>query len=483
LWPVDLHAPRIFFGTDVVLTKRKPETGYFVRIPLLLIFALVACSPKVQPPDPDSLKPAWLKTTPYQDGYYTGIGHSVKSGNNNYIQSAKKSALDDLVSEIRVNVSSTSILSQLETNQKLTEQYQQVIQTTAADEIEEFELVDAWEDEANYWVYYRLSIARYKQIKEEQRRTATTLALDFFVKARAAEAAGDRILAITYYFQCLRSVEKYLGEAITVNVENREMLLVNEAYSSIQGILDHVAVRAEPSHIAINRRISMDSPTAIAMVTYKDRNKPAPNVPLNASFEKGSGDVFPSYKSDDTGKAKVLMNKIGSRELEQTVAVKLDINALAGSGLSPLYSLLITTFNVPAAQIALQVHRPVVYITATEKSFGFDKSNAQITNKLKNLLANNGFEFTTEKDKAELWFDVHADSEKGSITGSIYVTYLTGVIRVATLKDGKEIYATTLDRVKGYGLDYDKSSIDAYNKAIETLEKERMTEMLETVLQ
>jgi hypothetical protein len=219
-----------FFWHGCSSNQTETGNGYFVRIPLLLIIiTLVACSPKVQPPDPDSLKPAWLKTTPYQDGYYTGIGHSVKSGNNNYIQSAKKSALDDLVSEIRVNVSSTSILSQLETNQKLTEQYQQVIQTTAADEIEEFELVDAWEDDANYWVYYRLSIARYKQIKEEQRRTATTLALDYFVKARAAEKANDNVLAMTYYFQCLRSVEKYLGEAITVNVENRDMLLVNEA--------------------------------------------------------------------------------------------------------------------------------------------------------------------------------------------------------------------------------------------------------------
>jgi hypothetical protein len=437
----------------------------------------------VQPPDPEALKPSWLKTTPYQDGYYTGIGHSVKSGDNNYIQSAKKSALDDLVSQIRVNISSTSILSQLETNQKLSEQYQQVIQTTAADEIEEFELVDAWEDANNYWVYYRLSIARYKQIKEEQRRTATLLAVDYFVKARAAETSGDRLMAITYYFQSLRSVEKYLGEAITVNVENRDMLLVNEAYSSIQSILDKMAVRTEPAHININRRISSDSPTAVAIVTYKDKNKPAIDVPLHASFEKGSGDVFPTYKSDASGKAKVMMNKIGSRELEQTVAVKVDINALAGSGLSPLYALLISTFNDPAAQIELQVQRPVVYVTSTEKSFGYDKTNAQITNKLKNLLANNGFEFTGDKARAELWFDVNADAEKGSITGSIYVTYLTGVIRVATMKDGKEIYATTLDRVKGYGLDYDKSSIDAYNKAIETLEKERITEMLETVLQ
>ena len=133
----------------------------------------LGCSPKIQPSDPESLKPSWLKTTPYQDGYYTGIGQSTKDGNNNYIQAAKKSALDDLVSQIKVNVSSTSVLNQLEVDKKLTEQYEQIIKTTAADEIEEFEMVDAWEDGRNYWVYYRLSVSRYRQIKEEQKRDAT----------------------------------------------------------------------------------------------------------------------------------------------------------------------------------------------------------------------------------------------------------------------------------------------------------------------
>ena len=82
-----------------------------------------------------------------------------------------------------------------------------------------------------------------------------------------------------------------------------------------------------------------------------------------------------------------------------------------------------------------------------------------------------------------MWFDVLADSERGSVTGSIYVTYLTGVIKVTALREGKEIYATTLDRVKGYGLDYDKSSQDAYNKGLEMLEKERLKELLNNVLQ
>ena len=57
------------------------------------------------------------------------------------------------------------------------------------------------------------------------------------------------------------------------------------------------------------------------------------------------------------------------------------------------------------------------------------------------------------------------------------------MIKVLTVKDGKEIYATTFDRVKGYGLDYYKSTIDTYNKAVESLEKEKMNELLNTVLQ
>lgn len=450
---------------------------------LTVLILLSSCSPKVQPPDPESLKPAWLRNAPYLEGYYVGIGHSIKDGTNNYIQSAKKSALDDLVSQIRVNVSSTSVLSQLEVNKKLSEKYQQIIQTTAADEIEEFELVDAYEDGVNYWVYYRLSVARYRQIKDEQKRNATLLAVDYLKKARQSEKNNEQVQAISFYFQSFRSIEKYLGEAIPVTLDGQEFLLVNEIYASIQGLLDKISLTVIPVEITVNRRVTQSNSTVTAKTVYKTTGKPAFQVPLTASFEKGSGDVFPSYKTDPIGNAKILITRIDSREMEQTVAVKVDIDALSGSGTSPIYSLVAKTFNTPGAQVNLKVQRPVVYFTGEEKSLGFLKSNSQISNKLRNLLANNGFEFTDDKRKADLWLDVKADCEKGALTGSIYVTYLTGVITVISAKGGKEIYATTFDRVKGYGLDYDKSSVDAYSKAIETLEKERLKELLDTVLQ
>lgn len=451
------------------------------RFITLFFLILFSCSPKVQPVDP---KPAWLTGQLNEPRYYTGVGQSFKDGTNNYVQAAKKSALDDLVSQIKVTVSSTSILSTLEENRKdFQERYEQIIQTSAADEIEEFEQVGAYEDDRNYWVYLRLSKERYRQIKEEQKRNAVTLATDFFAKARKAEQEGARLQAISFYFQAFRSVEKYLGEPIPVKIDDREVLLTNEIYASIKSMLSKIQVQVEPTEMSINRRMNVNGQSVTAQAFFTDTRLPAINFPLRAAFEKGQGEVFPDYITDEQGRAKILLNKITSRELEQTVGVKLNIDALSGSSGSLVYNLIASTLKAPGSQVILKVQRPVVYLEATEKSLGIGKNSTQIANRLKNLLTNAGFEFTNNRQRADLLMEVNADSEKGSVSGSIYITFLTGVIRVTEAREGRVIYATTLDRIKGYGLDYDRSSQDAYNKAIETLEKEHITELLNNVLQ
>jgi len=461
----------------------------FVKTVFILLIlssiSLISCSQKLKKnkKDPDALKPAWLKTEPYQDGYYTGIGHGTKDGRSNYVQEAKKSALEDLVSSIQVTVSSASVLSQIENDKKLQEKYEQTIKTTATDEIEDFEFVEAWEDQLNYWVYYRLSIARYKQLKEDQKRDAALLASDYYRKGKQAQQDGDRLKALTFQLQALKSLEKYLGEPIIAKVDGNDVLLGNEIYSSIQTLLNTMQLSVVPAEVVLNRRLNQNSQTVAAKCVYKDLKSPAADLPLIALCEKGAGEVFPDYKTDEMGQAKVLINKIGSKELEQTVSIKLNIDLLSGAGDSSMFKLVTKTLQVPSAKVVLKVQRPVVYITSNEKSFGQAKVNFQLLNKLKNLLANSGFEFSDTWKTADLWFDINADSERGSITGSIYVTYLTSTIRVTTVKDSKEVYATTLDRVKGYGLDYEKSSIDSYNKAMDIVEKERMNELLSTVLQ
>jgi hypothetical protein len=433
--------------------------------------------------EPQNAKPAWLSAKPSEPAYYVGIGHSVKDGTNNYIQSAKKSALEDLISEIKVNVSSSSVLTSIDVNKEFTEKYEQIINTTVADELEEYEQVDSWEDDRNYWIYYRLSKARYKEIKDQQKRDAVSLGLDFFTKAKQSERAGNTVESLGFYFQGFRAIEKYLGEPIRLDFEGKEILLTNEIIASIQKQLDNIALTNTPSSLELNRRVTQSGASVITKAVYKDSGKPLPDLPLMAKFEKGSGDVFPQYKTDGAGTAKILLTKITSRDLEQTLAVKVDVLAFAGQNASEIYQLVAQRMVVPTANVLMKVQRPLVYVSADEKSLGVDKSTRQVTNKIKNYLATAGFEFTDDKNLSELWVDVKADSEKGSASGSIYITYVTAIIKVATTKDNKEIYATTIDRIKGYSLDYERSSQEAYNKSIDELEKRKLPELLNAILQ
>ena len=456
-----------------------------MRYTIFILFVLVACSPVSTPTKKDDKnpKPDWLASKPNQPSYYIGIGRSTKDGVTNHIQAAKKSALEDLVSEIKVNISSSSVLSSIDANKEFQEKYEQIIQTTAADEIEEFEQVDTWQDERNFWVYYRLSKQRYKEIKDEQKRNAVSIGLDFFKKAKDSERNKEPVLALGFYYQGFRAIQKYLAEPIRLEYEGKEILLTSEIITSMQVLFDKMDIALNPSQITLNRRVSTSEQTITAKVFDKATKKVIADVPLKAEFEKGSGNVFPTYKTDGNGQAKILLTKISSRDLEQTVSVKVNPLSFAGSSVTTIDSLIVQRMVVPRATVLLKVQRPTVYLAAVEKSLGAVKQSQQITNRIRNYLTNAGFEFTEEKSKAELMVDVNANSEKGAVSGSIYITYVTAVIRVAAVKDNREIYTTTLDRVKGFSLDFERSSQEAYNKSLEILEKEKLPELLNSILQ
>lgn len=451
---------------------------FSLAIPILLF---AGCA---QRPMPDvSLRPDWLTAKPRTSLYYTGIGHSLKDGSSNHIQIAKKNALEDLVSEIKVTVSSTSVLSQIDVDHKFHERYEQIIQTEAAEEIEEFEMVDAWEDAYNYWVYYRLSKERYREIKEEQKRNAVRHATDYYTKGLEASDNNERLKALSFYFQALRALEDYLADAVSVPIGGRSVLLTNEIYASIQDILRNIVITAEPGSLEVHRRMNQNNEALVAYARFKDTDAPIAGLPLRAAFLKGEGEVFPTYTTDINGACQILLTRIGSAEVEQSVGIRVDTETLAGTGTSPIFDLITQSLRVPSDQVVLRVRRPRVYLTGSERSFGRENAHALISNTVKNYLARQGFEFTQTRDSADLWFDVTTNTEEGSVAGSIFITYLTGTIRVSSAREGTEIYALTLDRIKGYGLDYDRSSVDAYNNTTESLEGGRLKDLINTILQ
>lgn len=168
-------------------------------ISILILLSTSYCTVMAQIPD-------WVQNKPNDLGFYIGIGSASKKLND-YAGIAKKNALQDLVSEIRINVSSTSILNQIDKNYQFKEEYESKIKTSAAAEIQDFERVAAYEDAANYWVYYRLSKATFNAQKQKNLGDTKNMALQFFEKAMKAEQDQSFATAIDFYFRTLLTLK------------------------------------------------------------------------------------------------------------------------------------------------------------------------------------------------------------------------------------------------------------------------------------
>ena len=92
-------------------------------------------------------KPSCVSQRPVNESYYVGVGIAPKANSTqSYQQAAKKEALNDLISEIKVTVSSNSVLQSLQNNAEFKQQFESQVKITALNEIENYEVVDSWEN-------------------------------------------------------------------------------------------------------------------------------------------------------------------------------------------------------------------------------------------------------------------------------------------------------------------------------------------------
>ena len=447
---------------------------------LIIIIAIcVSCSPSA---NKAKSKPEWVMRKPLDNDYYNGVAYANKLTSTNYVQSAKATALDDLISEISVNISSNSVLKQLDTGSEFLEEYESKIKTTAKNEIQDYEIAGSWEDQNNYWVYYRLSRQRYAQIQAEKARNARTLALDNYSRGKKAESRNEISEAIKFYLAGFTAILPYLNEPNNMAYEGEEILLGNELYSSIQHALTDVSVKINKTNIDTERRLVEDISLS-AFVESKSSNKPMANFPLKADFSLGRGVVHVQPLTNQEGKANVTISSILAKNTQQKVRVFPDVLQLAELQQGDRFmESMINNLIVPQSEIILNISNPIVFLSASELALG-QKKNEEVTRELKKSLTQNGFDFTTDKKKADLWITLTVDTSKGRESGSIYSSMLNFSLDVVDRKTKTEIFRTGMDRIKGNSLSYERASNDAYIQLMERLEREVLNNLIKEILE
>ncbi len=294
-------------------------------------------------------RPAWVSSKPLEEGYYTGIGQSSKKLND-YVGAAKKDALQDLVSDIRIAISSTSILHQIDKNYQFKEEYELNIKTMAADEIEDFERVATYEDDETYWAYYRLSKAKYQAQKQQRLADAKSMALQFFDKAVAAEQNNAIATAIDFYFRSLLTLKDHWGENIETTYQGKPIFLAVESYARLQQLLDQINIRPAASFIRL-----AGNTNGRMVFTIANTARPLAKIPvLLTSAPQRTAPT--TYSSDEKGEVMALFTpnvwSANTREAE----VMLDLKSFArASSEERFYDYLIRSLRVPSVKIAVEV--------------------------------------------------------------------------------------------------------------------------------
>lgn len=418
--------------------------------------------------------PDWVKERPINNKYYIGIGFANKTKDSrDYITRAKQSALSDLASEVTINISSKVVDIIIEKSGVVKEDFERSIKSSTKEELEGYELIDVWESDKEYWVYYRLSKNKYKKIKQDKINKALNLALDLFRKAKKSEDKGKIRNALLFYFESLKSLEKYIGEPLKVEYKGSKVYLSNEIYSNIQKILNKIKLASDKKRISYKIVHPANGVLNFQVIYENGKSNNLSKLPFKFTFIKGAGELNNNINTDEEGNVNCTINKITSKEKIQTIKAELDITGFTEfDSTSVIYNNIMKSLPVPRINFTIEVKKIMAYINSNEYNLNKKVRLKILEPKLKKDLSDIFFNFANEPKKADISINIEANTRKGSELMGLYTAFADLTVSIIDLKSNNEIYKNSFNNINGVDLDYSKAGLKALRKAAKKICKE-----------
>ncbi len=409
-------------------------------------------------------KPLWISERPVANDYYIGIGAADKeNGSIDYRQIAKESALQDLSSEINVNITSQVVVDLMETSDRVEEELKAQIRSSTKANLEGYELVDNWEDDSQYWVYYRLSKELYKKNRKARIDKASSLGLNLFSKAKEKENENDPAAAMGLYIQAMQTIEEFIGEPIKKEYAGSTIYLQNELFNSLQSLLSNITLTVKEGQVKGTVGRALKDPIRIT-ANYIDET-PVTNLPISVEFVKGGGDLISPVRTSTDGVANSRVTNISSPDELQIINIKVMIASEVTHNEYPLIYNLIKNMNTPSTRVIINVTGIICYMEVSETIMGEKPSILYIEPKLKKVLTDRGFAFTDSIADADILIKVEVVAREGAQVYNLFSSFADMAISVTDLETGQEVYKNSFSDLKGIQLDYQKAGIEALKSA------------------
>lgn len=440
---------------------------------LLTAFSLLACKSK-QPAvatAPVEIKvPNWVSSRPNNGFKYVGIGVSDKIKSSNYQMEAKKNALYDLASEIKVDISTNSVLYTVQNNNNFNENFNSLIKLSNSDNIEGYSLVDSYENDKQYWVYYQLDRQEYQNKKAQKKQQTITKASNLITASFYDEKNKDFSSSLKKRIQAFGVLTPYLSEEINFDpAQTNGVKNVFDLTSLIQQQLQSIAVVPQKTIPVLKPYQQTYAPITYSLEL---KNKtPLQNFPLIVKSDDDKINVAENTVSNNNGEVPIKINSV--EPLSQSVAFSLnpDISTLMGSdsiGRAGI-TLLKQFIQTSSLKVQANVSNIAIYISSVEKNFGKPTGLNSIETFIKQRFNGQEIRLTDKPAEADYIIESVAETQEdlsSDILEKNYNIKLAALIINLQLKNkntNEIIFKTQVNDVYGYANSLEKAGMNAYS--------------------
>lgn len=450
-----------------------------VFILFISILGIASCKTKKQTTEAPRSKPQWTSTRPIDNNYYIGIGIVNKNVGADYQSIGKKNAINDLVSEIKVTVNTQSLLSQFQDNAEFRQKFESETRLAALNTIEGFEVVDSWEDQNTYFVYYRLSKEKYAEIKRRKMMAAVDRAENFYKQSLQLNSLTDYMQVLRLKIRSLAAVQDYLNENIEVNINGKNVSLISEVLTSIQKQLIQLKVESQTKQLS--GKVGKPVSTPIKANAFDATTKTAlAYVPLIFQSESGRVRGGAAVPTNESGDADLYILSILSRDPIQTVKIVPDIKSIMQvDSLNDILKNILTRMDVNSHLIRIQVTPLNIFLVAKEQNYSAQMSSTPIETLVRRTLNENGCLFVLTPEQADYTLTINANTEKAAaIWGNMQTANLDISVSLYDVNLKSSVYKDGISGIKGYHTTAEQAGMDAYKQGLEKFNKEVLPKLM-----
>ncbi len=441
---------------------------------LFLIF--VSCKSKKDAlqntPIVNETKPApiWVSSRPNNGFKYIGIGFADKAKGDNYQMEAKKNALYDLVSEIKVDINSNSVLYTVQNNSSFNESFNSMIKLSNNENIEGYQQIDSYENDKQYWIYYSLDKEEYAKQKALKKQQTISKAASLISSSFIDEKNNDFSSSLKKRIQAFGVLTPYLSEEINFDVtQSGGVKTVFDLTGLIQKQIQTITV-LQPKTLTqlLPYQINYSPLNYTLQINGKT---PLYNFPISIKSEEDKLKIVEKYTTNTNGELQVKINTI--EPLNQVVVFSLspDINGLMGtdSVSKSAIKVLSQFINTQSLKVNASVRPIQLYLSCTENNLGKPTNNQTIKGFIEQKLSSNETIIVSNKAEADFIIDAVSDTKKdisSEILKSNYQVELVELnikLQLINPKDNQVIYNNQANEIYGYANNLDQAGLNAYS--------------------